>query len=258
MSVATLDRVVFPHPQDGTTLLALERKASILREPGHGANVRAQPFGGGVRILDPKPLESLTGPIQYDSDRSRSEQDFRILIPAADWQAVKAFCLQHLAHPQDGVLEADPDRELVEEFAEVLGLHLEREQYSCQPGGFVIENDPVPTTNAYARGRPTVRIYRIFEVRIVDERLCSAILQASQRISDPDLARMALEDLQNGGKGRANAVLALPLNQVRAAYLAIPPETRYRALMAASHRLDESVLAILEDVEVPQYQREII
>jgi hypothetical protein len=255
VSVATLDRVVFPHPQDGTTLLALERKASLLRQPRHAAHVCAQPFGGGVRILNPKPLQSLVGPLHFDSDRSRSEQDFRLLIPASAWEQVKHFCLQHLANPQDADLEADPHRELVEEFAEVLDLHLEREQYTCRSGGFVIEDDPVPTTNAYAQGQPTVRIYRIFEVQLIDDRLCAAMLKGSQQFSDQDLGRLALEDLQKGGKGRANAILTLPLNRVRTAYLDIPPEMRYRAITVAGHRLDESVLAILEDVEVPQYQR---
>ena len=255
MSVATLDRVVFPHPQDGTTLLALERKASLLPEPGHGAYVRAQPFGGGVRILDPNPLQSLVGTLHFDSDRSRSEQDFRILIPASAWEQVKQFCLQHLANTQDTYLESDPHRELLEEFAEVLDLHLEREQYTCRSGGFVIENHPAPTTNAYARGQPTLRIYRIFEVQVIDERLCAAMLKGSRQFSDQDLGRLALQDLQKGGQGRANAILTLPLSQVRAAYLDIPPEMRYRAITVAGHRLDKSVLAILEDVEVPQYQR---
>jgi hypothetical protein len=255
VSVATLDRVVFTHPQDGTSMLALERKASLISEPGHSARVRAQPFGGGVRILNPDALQSLIGPIRFDSARSQAEQDFRILIPASDWEDVKLFCLQHLGNPHDAHLESSPDRELVEEFAEVLGEHLERDQYRYQPGGFVIENHPVPTTNAYARGQPTVRIYRIFEVHIEDERLCAGILGASQQVSDQDLARLALEDLQNGGKGRANALLALPLSLVCDSYLALAPKMRYRLITVAGHQLDESVLAILDDVEVPQYQR---
>jgi hypothetical protein len=255
VSVATLDRVVFTHPQDGTTMLALERKASLISEPGHSARVRAQPFGGGVRILNPDALQSLIGPIRFDSARSQAEQDFRILIPASDWEDVKLFCLQHLGNPHDAHLESSPDRELVEEFAEVLGEHLERDQYRYQPGGFVIENHPVPTTNAYARGQPTVRIYRIFEVHIEDERLCAGILGASQQVSDQDLARLALEDLQNGGKGRANALLALPLSLVCDSYLALAPKMRYRLITVAGHQLDESVMAILDDVEVPQYQR---
>jgi hypothetical protein len=119
----------------------------------------------------------------------------------------------------------------------------------------VIENHPAPTTNAYARGQPTLRIYRIFEVQVIDERLCAAMLKGSRQFSVQDLGRLALQDLQKGDQGRANAILTLPLSQVRAAYLDIPPEMRYRAITVAGHRLDESVLAILEDLEVPQYQR---
>jgi len=236
-------------------MLALERKASLTGEPGNSARLRAQPYGGGVRILNPDALQSLIGPIHFDSARSQAEQDFRILIPASDWEVVKLFCLQHLGNPRDAHLEAYPDRELAEEFADTLNLRLQPDQYSHQSSGFVIENDPVPTANVHARGQPTARIYRIFEVHIEDQRLCAAMLGASRQVSDQDLARLALEDLQSGGKGRANAILTLPLSLVRDSYLALPPEMRYQAITVEGYQLDESVLAVLEAVDVPQYQR---
>lgn len=236
-------------------MLALERKATVMSSAGDKVRVRAQPFGGGVRILNPDALQALIGPINFDSQRSQSEQDFRILIPASDWEIVKLFCLQHLGNLHDPYLESDPQRELVEEFADVLNVNLTPDQYSYQSSGFVLENDPTPTANTYAQGQPTARIYRIFEVRIVDDRLCAAMLTSSRHYSDQDLARLALEDLQSGGKGRANAILTLPLRLVSQSYLAIPPEMRYQAITVESHQLDESVLAVLEGVDVPQYQR---
>ena len=48
VSVATLDRVIFPHPQDGKPMLALERKGTVEGDYRDKARVRAQPFGGGV------------------------------------------------------------------------------------------------------------------------------------------------------------------------------------------------------------------
>ena len=94
VSVATYNRVIFPHPESGATMLALERKATVLK--GGSVNVRAQPFGGGVRILDPDPLKQILGEIEFDSERSKQEQDFRILIPPFKWEAVKRYCLHHL------------------------------------------------------------------------------------------------------------------------------------------------------------------
>ena len=252
VSVATFNRIIFPHPQNGTSMLALERRATA---DGEHARVGAQPFGGGVRILDPARLQELIGEIRYDSERSRAEQDFRILIPPTKWEAVKQYCLHHLANPDDRELEASPDRELAEEFEEDLGIHLDTDQYAIQPVGFVIEDNPVPTKNARASGQLTVRLYRIFDVRIVDAALCAALLSASHRYSDQELARLARQSAPNGGRGRANSVLTLPLSTVRESYLALPAEARCRKLSVDGHELDESVLAILMDIDVPHYQR---
>lgn len=252
VSVATYNRLIFPDPQTGTCMLALERKASA---DGENVSVRAQPFGGGVRILNPASLQELIGEIEFDSERSRSEQDFRILIPPARWETVKKYCLDRLNSSDDTELESIPDRELAEEFIENLQVDLKSEQYTVQPVGFVIEDNPVPTENAAARGQLTVRIYRIFEVQVTDPVLGSLMLAASQANSDHDLAQLALRDLRNGGRGRLNSVLTLPLASVKESYLALPPEQRFTKIEVDSHRLDESVLAVLQDVEVPQYQR---
>jgi len=121
--------------------------------------------------------------------------------------------------------------------------------------GFVVENEPVPTENLRVPGQPTVRLYRIFDVRIIDVALCKTMLAANQQYSDRDLGMLALTDAQNGGRGHANSVLTLPLDTVRESYLKLAPERRYSKIVIEDHVLDESVLAILENVESPQYQR---
>jgi hypothetical protein len=253
VSVATYNRILFPHPQRGVPVLALERKAMVLN--GDTIRVRAQPFGGAVRILDPVPLEEIVGELHYDSERSRAEQDFRILIAPSKWDVVKNYCLQHLRNPEDAGLESLPHRELAEEFAETLYVDLRPEQYSAQPLGFVVEDSPAVTANTHARGMPTVRLYRVFDVRIVDEGLYRRMLAASEQCPDRELARLAQEDTERGGKGRANSILTLPLEEVKEAYLALAPDLRFRKIVVAGHELDESVLAVLGDVDVPQYQR---
>ena len=255
VSVALLNRVVFPHPRNETLMLALERKATVVRDGEDNIRVCAQPFGGGVRILNSFPLQEIVGEIQFDSKESKQEQDFRILIPPSKWEVVKQYCLRHLENPDDAELESDPQRELVEEFEETLNLKLKPEQYTYQPAGFVIENEPVSTDNVNVQGQLTVRLYRIFEVHIIDDALCKTMLSVSQCDSDQDLRRFALKDFQNGGNGRANSIGTLPLGSVVESYLALPHDERYQKIVVENHELDESVMAILKDVPVPQYQR---
>lgn len=254
-SVATYNRVLFQHPQNETPMLALERKASVMNDGTDWVHVRAQPFGGAVRILNPIPLQEILGEIQFDSERSKREGDLRIMIAPSSWEPVKQYCLRHLENTDDPDLESAPDRELTEEFEETLHVNLKSGQYTVRPLGFVAENNPAPTQNANVRGQPTVRLYRIFEVQIVDAALCSMMLAASQRYSDEALGKLALSNLQNGGKGRVNSILTLPLHQVTGHYLALAPETRFRKQRVKNHELDESVLAVLGEVEVPQYER---
>ncbi|MGD8406525.1 MAG: hypothetical protein PVJ21_22910 [Anaerolineales bacterium] len=253
VSVATYNQVLFPHPENGTIMLALERKATVLENGS--VNVRAQPFGGGVRILNPDPLKQILGEIRFDSERSQRDQDFRILIPPAKWGLVRRYCLEHLGHPHDPEIESAPDRELIEEFEETMQVALEATQYCVEALGFVVEDNPVWTNNWYARGYLTVRVYRIYKVRIVDVALFEFMLTAGQKYTDQDLETLALKDLQTGGRGKANSILILPLDKVVGAFSTLPPETRYRKLEVEGHYLDESVLAVLGEVEVPQYKK---
>jgi hypothetical protein len=90
---------------------------------------------------------------------------------------------------------------------------------------------------------------------IVDLALARAMLQNSLGISNQDLTALALADAQNGGKGRANAVLALPIQHIREAYLAMSPEDRNAPILLENNRLDETVPALFEGISVPKYQK---
>ena len=153
------------------------------------------------------------------------------------------------------MLETDPTRELVEEFDDALKIDLKTYQYIYQPVATIIEEDPAPTANIHAKGHRTARVYRIFEARILDSTLAQAMMANSESHSDQRLREIALEEAQRGGKGRANAILALSLKDVTDAYLAVPPEQRNTAILYGEHRLDETVAAVLEGVAVPKYRR---
>jgi len=249
-------RVLFENPRDGELMLALERKATRHEtENGRVVEVKSQPFGGAIRIRDLKALRDLIGEFHFDSQLSRAEQDFRIFIRPSDWSAIRDFCIEHLSRVDDPILETEQGRELVEEFTDALKISLKPDQYILKPVATVVEDDPAPTENIHATGHLTVRIYRIFEARILDSSLSHAMLTNSESYSNHDLQELALENARKGGKGRANAILTLPLRLIRDVYLAMPLEARNSPISFEDNHLDESVGAILEGVTVPKYRK---
>jgi hypothetical protein len=256
VSVATLVRVLFEDPRDGRFMLALERKATLHTNEGGGTvRVNAQPFGGAVRILDLGALRGLIGDFRFDTARSQADQDLRIFIRPRDWERVREVCIQHLGHAGDPIIETGPERELAEEFSDALKISLRPDQYLHKAVATVVEDEPAPAEAISARGALTARVYRIFEATISDPSLGEAMMKNSASLSDGDLERLALEDAQNGGRGRASAVLALPLGRVREAYLDITPRDRNTPVSFEHYRLDETVAAVLEGISVPRYRR---
>jgi hypothetical protein len=252
VSVATLVRAVFKHPINGEWMLALERKATLHETT---VEVKSQPFGGAIRILDLDTIHNLIGDFHFDSKRSRSEQDFRLFIRPSAWSVLRAFCIQHLSHVADLTLETDPARELAEEFDDALKINLQPGQYVSTPVATVVEDKAAPTKNINANGYPTVRMYRVFEASITDSALAHAMMKNSESLSHERICELALEDARNGGKGRANAMLVLPLKHLIDNYLGMPPKECNAPILFEKHRLDETVPAMLEGVTTPKYQR---
>lgn len=254
VSVATLVRVVFQHPVNDEWMLALERKAT-LRE--NKVVVKSQPFGGAIRILDLDAIHNLIGDFHFDSERSRTERDFRLFIRPSSWSLLREFCIQRLNRDDDPILETDPTRELVEEFDDALSITLQPEQYTCKPVATVIENEASPTENVHAKGIQTVRAYRIFEATITCSALARAMLKNSESLSHKRMYELVLEDARNGGKGRANAVLALPLKAITDTYLALSLKERNSSICIDMNQFDETVPAVLEGITVQKYRRSL-
>lgn len=256
VSVATLCRVVFHHPEEEKMMLALEHKA-FLDYYGDGTQVivKAQPFGGGVRILNQKELMKITGGFNYDSKRSHTEQDFRIYIQPSRWGNLRDFCLKSTRQNDPPLLESDPTRELEEEFNDALGIQLNPRQYSVKPLGVVVEDKPAPTSNLRAAGALTARIYFTYEVHIHDPDLICLMLSDSETNTASNMRKRVLDEAGKGNKGRANAILAVALERIRETYLALPEETRVEPMHYEGTLLDGNVAAVLEGVPVPKYQR---
>ena len=254
VSAATLSRVLFEHPESNELMLALERTATWRKTNGNQiVVVKVKPFGGGIRLMDPGVLQNLVGDFHFDSQRSQDELDFRIHIRPHDWEPVKNFCLQQFQQ-SGSVLESSPERELLEEFEDALEIRLTSDDYRVKLLGVVVENTPSQTDNVRAPGSPTVRTYKRFEVRIISPTLIAAILDSSQACDDRNLRNLAWKDKQLGGRGRANAVLALPYDLVTAAFLELSPEKRGEPVQVMGHQLDGNVLVILDGIESPKYQ----
>jgi hypothetical protein len=246
VSVAALVRVLFTNPEDGIEMLVLERTATLTNSKRRAAIVKVKPFGGGLRILKPMKLKKLIGDFQYDSERSLEEGDFRIHIRPEQWENVKKICQEHLTLQNQGIIETSPVRELSEEMHDSLQIQLNPEDFTLSTGMLLIEERMTATENIHAPGTPTKRVYYLFEARLKNSHIMEMILENSLLYSDQDLERIAYKDAQQGGKGRANAVITMPLDHLVAFYRSVSVEKRESALSYAGHLLDGNVSAILE------------
>ena len=77
--------------------------------------------GGAIRILDTGSFLEHLGRFNYDSERSKSERDFRVYVQPSAWEAVRDFCLQNLKMENSSTLETE---QLVDAAGVNRGRHL--------------------------------------------------------------------------------------------------------------------------------------
>jgi hypothetical protein len=85
--------------------------------------------------------------------------------------------------------------------------------------------------------------------------LANAMLKNSARLSHEAICELALDAARNGGEGRANAVLVLPLKSITDAYLAVSFKERNSPIFIEKNRVDETVSAVLDGITAQKYQR---
>lgn len=255
VSVATLSRVVFNHPQAGIPMLALEHKAHSTSS-GDPADIflQAQPFGGGARLLPADNWRAKLGAFHFDSQRSRAESDFRIFIKPDKWETILQLVTEEAALANSELLDSDPARELAEEFDDTLGYNLAAEQYTVRRTGFAIEHEPVPTHSWRAPGQPTVRVYCLDQVTITDVGLIQEMLAASQRQTSKALLELARQRAETTGHGRANGMFIAPLEEIKQALLSIEPAARDRPLPFGDTTLSSNLVALLPEVGSMKYE----
>jgi hypothetical protein len=243
ISAAVIIRLCFQHPVSAQPMLALERTAT---RRGEQIEVRAKPFGGGIQILDLEAMRAAVGDFRFDSHRSRAELDLRIFIPPEKKDGFVEFCLEQFRSSQPAILDTLPERELVEELHDSLGIQVSMAQFKVQWVKAVVEGTPIPSSSPRARDVLTHHIYTIYQVSVVDPRLAQALFANSELLADEDLERIARQDLARGGWGRANAILALPWDLLQRAFADCSPEDRHRDLSLFGHCLTSSVRHLLD------------
>ena len=250
VSVAVLVSVLFKNPANGKVMLALERTATLRQDKGKAViEVRAKPFGGGVRIIKPGMLKEIIGEFQYDSERSLEQQDFRIQINPGQWKKVEEICEEHQRDHERGIFDISPERELTEEFEDSLHIKVTPDEYHLRQKGMLTEETVSYTDNINAHGLPTVRIYYLFDAVVTDPEIIRMILDNSERYSDADLHALAAEDAGRGGKGRAKAMLAVVLDELREFYRSAPGRGRKGSEKYMGYRMNGNVPAVLDDIE---------
>ena len=253
-SVGVLVALLFKNPADGQMMLALERTATRwLSENGPVTEVRVKPFGGGVRLLNPEKLKKHIGEFHYDSERSREEHDFRIQMNPLNWGKVPEICHEHCDGRGEGILDFSPVRELREELCDSLQVRVSESSYVLHSRRMIVEDSMTGTNNVHARGRPTVRVYFIYDAMLEDAGLVQMLMENSCKYSDCDLRRKADEDALGGGKGRANAVLTTGLNEIRKFYRSIPEPGPETLTWYMGHQFEGNVPAILSSTDQPDF-----
>ena len=247
VSVGILVRVIFKNPENEKIMLALERTSTSIKSEGKSrVVVRTKPFGGGARILNPNELMNLIGDFHYDSGRSQEESDFRILVNPGNWEKILVVCREHLSGKRVGVIDFSPVRELTEEFQDSLHIQLRSQDYSLTPRGMRIEDELTPTENVNAPGFPTKRIYILYDAWLKSSGLMKMIMANSSKYSDANLEEMACEDAKKGGKGRANAMLSVSLNQLLDFYRSVQHDGKESPMLFMGHQFEWNVRALLE------------
>ena len=170
------------------------------------------------------------------------------------WEKIKDICKEHFQDKEKGIIDTSPDRELAEEFKDSLKIKITPNIYNLKSKGIVIENLPTKTDNVRVQSISTVRIYFLYEAEIISPEIIEMMLTNSKQYSDRDLQNFAFEDYKNAGKGRANAILTLDLNEIMNKYKSLSIERLNNPVSIEEYKLDSNVLAILNGIDHPKYQ----
>ncbi|MFZ0455919.1 MAG: hypothetical protein WAM24_19380, partial [Ignavibacteriaceae bacterium] len=192
------------------------------------------------------------GEFNYDSELSKQEKDFRVLVRPESWVKIKGICREHLTGLEKTVIDISPNRELSEEFEDSLRIKLTSENYYLKLLGMAIEEKPDETENIRSKGIPTVRVYYIYLAEIISSGIIKMMLANSKQYSDNDLRKIAMEEKRKGGKERVNAGLTLEPDELGAIYSSLQFKRNNEPVYFGQHRLSGNVPVIIEGYKLFQ------
>jgi hypothetical protein len=210
VSAATLARVRLRMPDNKPTFWVFEAK--VWAEVKDGKIVQQvaqlQPLGGACQLIEPETLWQLTKGFNFDSDKSRRESDFRLFVRAGQWDLIKEFLEKEFARPADGAVASDIKRELVEEIEEALRYQLRGEfGYLAWPMGTVVQGEAQKTLRSGMVGVETKRVFKIYDVEILDARLVDMLLTGARPLAKQMLDVACEKALASpDGKGRVTSL----------------------------------------------------
>lgn len=198
----------------GVPYVILEK--SVKHDTKH-PNSRLKPFGGGLKLENPEALLALLK-FNYLTAKAKQEQDFRLLIENRNWETIRHFAIHNLKHPETGILESNPTRELGEELCIALGIPLLQEQASSSNYYYLIREmlginhsetiiahspsyistlEPAPIIdNQYPGVEHRVKINYIHNGQVLDSKLIARIIHEANQ----PLKHLITDSLFNGRK----------------------------------------------------------
>ncbi|MEI7942353.1 MAG: hypothetical protein WCH76_04185 [Candidatus Riflemargulisbacteria bacterium] len=216
----------------GVSHIVLEKLVKhATKHPGS----RLKPFGGGLRLDKPEALLDILN-FNYLTPKAKQEQAFRLLIESKDWKIMREFAIHNLTHPETGVLENDPSRELGEELCVALGIPVLHGQ-PTSPNLFDLIRDSLDipysetiiahSPHFVSTLEPTIlkddketgvehksKVNYLHKGQVVEPKLISQIITEANR----PLEQLIATSLQNGRK-KLSTLTLVPIDDFIRAYL---------------------------------------
>ncbi len=208
VSVGSLTLLTISDPLDQKEYFAFERRATGSSERGRKTwSTKSVPFGGAIKIKDKSALVDLIGDFDFDSDESRENNDFRIIVDRRKWKKIKIFCERSISQNNKRVIDFDPFDEIKEEIWKPTKIEVTRKKLSTKRIGTFANDFPVPTENINTPGKQTYRFYCLYNTRVVDQQLAKKLLKHADLRMDKECGFTAIKSRRTKGDGRYNSIL---------------------------------------------------
>jgi hypothetical protein len=220
VSSAVLTLCVVPSPEG--PLAILERKVEIGKK---GLDMRAQPLGGGIAVLNVEALSKITGGFNWEDQKVARERDLRIYVNPDSWTFVRELLTTSFLDTLPGapIVETTPVRELQEEIGDAAGVEVSESSMNISFAGLVFQ-DPGCGAVAAKSSTPTARVFSVFDVVITDPALADTIMREASRPDSELIAEVTRrhealagrEPTHDAERPKLSSLCAIPVKELLA------------------------------------------